>query len=282
MFAVLSIYGLSLSNLEGDSDARGRGRARDRASRSRRPSLTRRAAGGPRLAAARRCARGRPRGHRRRARPGDAQAEERLAAIDVVSRRPPENGHRGGARPAGRGSITGLKKFNENPGLALYKLQSNGYKFSWLLIPLSVPFVWLLFFWTRRLPFLRPYRLRHLFARLHVRCSASLLTILGFAGVAVGDPRAGGPVHPADPHLPPAEAGLLAALGERAAAHLPAGQFLLRSPPACSSCFCSGSARWAEIGPRNSTASCGRCGNAAQPFEREVDHDAVIHPVSRV
>jgi hypothetical protein len=32
----------------------------------------------------------------------------------------------------------------------LYKLQANGYKFSWLLIPLSIPFVWLMFAWRRR------------------------------------------------------------------------------------------------------------------------------------
>lgn len=44
----------------------------------------------------------------------------------------------------------GIEKLRENPSLALYKLQSNFYKFSWLLIPISVPFVWLLFFWTRR------------------------------------------------------------------------------------------------------------------------------------
>ena len=43
----------------------------------------------------------------------------------------------------------GLKKWKENPGLMLYKLQTNSYKFSWLLIPLSVPFMWLLFFWKR-------------------------------------------------------------------------------------------------------------------------------------
>ena len=43
-----------------------------------------------------------------------------------------------------------LNKWKSNPGLMLYKLQNNSYKFSWLLIPLSVPFVWLLFFWKRR------------------------------------------------------------------------------------------------------------------------------------
>jgi hypothetical protein len=43
-----------------------------------------------------------------------------------------------------------LEKWKKNPGLMIYKLQANGYKFSWLLIPLSLPFVWLLFAWKRR------------------------------------------------------------------------------------------------------------------------------------
>jgi hypothetical protein len=43
----------------------------------------------------------------------------------------------------------GLKHARENPGLLLYKLKSNGYKFSWLLIPLSLPFLWLMFWWRR-------------------------------------------------------------------------------------------------------------------------------------
>src|SRR5262245_38790807 len=43
----------------------------------------------------------------------------------------------------------GIKQINENPALLLYKLKTNGYKFSWALIPLSVPFLWLMFFWRR-------------------------------------------------------------------------------------------------------------------------------------
>jgi hypothetical protein len=39
------------------------------------------------------------------------------------------------------------KKAKENPSLLLYKLQNSAYKFSWALIPISVPFVWLLFLW---------------------------------------------------------------------------------------------------------------------------------------
>lgn len=44
----------------------------------------------------------------------------------------------------------GLRKANENPQLLLYKLQTNAYKFSWALIPISVPFLWLLFLHRRR------------------------------------------------------------------------------------------------------------------------------------
>ncbi len=44
----------------------------------------------------------------------------------------------------------GIAKANANPGLALYKFQSSAYKYSWALIPISVPFVALLFLWKRR------------------------------------------------------------------------------------------------------------------------------------
>jgi hypothetical protein len=37
-----------------------------------------------------------------------------------------------------------------NPELTLYKIKAASYKYSWALIPLSVPFVWLLFFWRRK------------------------------------------------------------------------------------------------------------------------------------
>jgi hypothetical protein len=57
---------------------------------------------------------------------------------------------KGGALTTGIRFIDhGIFKWRENPGLMAYKLQSNSYKFSWLLIPLSLPFVWLLFFWRR-------------------------------------------------------------------------------------------------------------------------------------
>lgn len=43
-----------------------------------------------------------------------------------------------------------LQAFRDNPGLALYKLQSYAYKYSWALIPISVPMLWLLFPFSRR------------------------------------------------------------------------------------------------------------------------------------
>jgi hypothetical protein len=42
-----------------------------------------------------------------------------------------------------------LKELKDNPSLAFYKLKIASYKYSWALIPLSVPFMWLLFFWLR-------------------------------------------------------------------------------------------------------------------------------------
>lgn len=51
---------------------------------------------------------------------------------------------------------TGNKKWDEkirhkleNPELAWYKIQNTAYKFSFLLVPISLPFLWLLFAWKR-------------------------------------------------------------------------------------------------------------------------------------
>lgn len=42
-----------------------------------------------------------------------------------------------------RGMRDALGEGAENQDLLLYKMKTNGYKFSWLLIPLSLPFMWL-------------------------------------------------------------------------------------------------------------------------------------------
>jgi hypothetical protein len=45
---------------------------------------------------------------------------------------------------------SGISKATKNPELTFYKVKTNAYKFSWALIPISVPFVWLLFPFSRR------------------------------------------------------------------------------------------------------------------------------------
>ena len=57
------------------------------------------------------------------------------------------------AAPApGAGGVMGRawREAKANPELVFFRLQTNAYKYSWLLIPISVPFVWLLFAWRRR------------------------------------------------------------------------------------------------------------------------------------
>lgn len=44
-----------------------------------------------------------------------------------------------------------IKHKLENPELAIYKFQNAAYKFAFLLVPISLPFLWLLFFWKRGL-----------------------------------------------------------------------------------------------------------------------------------
>ncbi len=43
-----------------------------------------------------------------------------------------------------------LDETSKNPELLFYKVKTNAYKFSWALIPISVPFVWMLFPFSRR------------------------------------------------------------------------------------------------------------------------------------
>jgi hypothetical protein len=89
---------------------------------------------------------------------GDARArlDQRIAAIDAdlaaLGRAAPlvvDPGEDGAVHTGWARLDHGLEKALKNPSLMLYKLQSNSYKFSWLLIPLSLPFVWLMFAWKR-------------------------------------------------------------------------------------------------------------------------------------
>jgi hypothetical protein len=61
-----------------------------------------------------------------------------------------EEGFKDNPLPDGNTLTEAIEHVRANPQLAIYKAQTNAYKFSWMLIPLSVPFVWLLFPFSRR------------------------------------------------------------------------------------------------------------------------------------
>lgn len=87
------------------------------------------------------------------------QAEEAKADAEAVAgpvRRATEQAEKdefvliSGAGPVNAWFNDAYRKAKTNPSLLLYKLQTNAYKFSWALIPISVPFLWLLFLHRRR------------------------------------------------------------------------------------------------------------------------------------
>ena len=111
-----------------------------------------------------------------------------------------------------------------NPELLLYKLKTNAYKFSWVLIPISVPFVWLLFPFSRRF---------HLYDHtVFVTYSLCFMMLLLMAGTLVGlvAPSIAqfALVHSADPHLSPARGHLRAHPLGRDMAGDPTGGLLVR------------------------------------------------------
>jgi hypothetical protein len=80
-----------------------------------------------------------------------AEADEQLKSLDAAAAQLKADPVEAKAPHTGWAALDhGIEKWQKNPSLMLYKLQSTSYKFSWLLIPLSLPFLWLLFFWKRQ------------------------------------------------------------------------------------------------------------------------------------
>jgi hypothetical protein len=73
----------------------------------------------------------------------------RAAAPKVDSAAPDAKSSRGAGSDEGWFAAA-YEKARSNPGLLIYKLQTNAYKFSWALILISVPFMALLFLWRWR------------------------------------------------------------------------------------------------------------------------------------
>lgn len=103
-----------------------------------------------------------------------AQAQRELDGLRTLQ----EKGIQGGTVEVAKGAPdwlrTGVMQAAQNPELLIYKLKTNAYKFSWALIPISVPFVWLLF------PFSRRYHLYdHTVFVTYSLCFMMLLLIAG-------------------------------------------------------------------------------------------------------
>jgi hypothetical protein len=100
--------------------------------------------------------------------PSDARidqqvAEAALSAFDKAARaKGAENTRSSASNDVGGSPIaaakieTGNKKLDEtlrhgfrNPELLFYKLKNTAYKFSFMLIPITLPFLWLMFFWRK-------------------------------------------------------------------------------------------------------------------------------------
>ena len=80
-----------------------------------------------------------------------------------------------------------IGKARKNPELLLYKVKSSAYKWSWAVIPLSVPFLWLLF------PFSRRFRLYdHTVFVTYSLCFMTLLVCVASIVAAIGLPALAG------------------------------------------------------------------------------------------
>jgi hypothetical protein len=75
-----------------------------------------------------------------------------------------------------------LKRAQANPDLLIYKLQSSAYKYSWLLIPISVPFIWLLFPFSRRFG-LYDHTVFVTYSLCFMTLLVVVLSLLGWAGM---------------------------------------------------------------------------------------------------
>ncbi|TCP36934.1 DUF3667 domain-containing protein [Sphingomonas sp. BK235] len=137
---------------------------------------------------------------RRRAAQGDRRALERIderlaeerATLKLLHRLDPDApsaaAGQGNGQDQGFSDIPTLdhaiRKFRANPDLATYKIQTYAYKYSWALIPISVPFLWLLFPFNRRFRFYDH--------TVFVTYSLCFMTLLAIAAMLLGAVGLGG------------------------------------------------------------------------------------------
>jgi hypothetical protein len=108
----------------------------------------------------------------------DGQIQGQRAAIEIMREVKAEGNNEGGDFSNITTLNGAVKSFRANPGLVAYKAQSFAYKYSWALIPISVPFLWLLFPFSRRF---------HIYDHtVFVTYSLSFMTLLGATAMVVG------------------------------------------------------------------------------------------------
>lgn len=115
-----------------------------------------------------------------------ADATRSRAIIADVSRLLPAD--EGAAPPAGADTSdtwfeAKFRHAKENPKLLLYKLKTSSYKFSWALIPISIPFLWLLFPFSRRVG-LYDHAVFTTYSLTFMSLLTITLALLGAVGVA--------------------------------------------------------------------------------------------------
>ncbi len=71
----------------------------------------------------------------------------------------------------------------QNPDLVLYKIQQKAYKLSFLLIPMSLPFIWILFFWKRDVK-IYDHIVFVLYSLSFMSLMFVLMSLIGLAGVS--------------------------------------------------------------------------------------------------
>lgn len=76
-----------------------------------------------------------------------------------------------------------LKIALDNPQLTLYKLKSSASKFSFLLVPLSLPFLWLMFFWKKDVT-MYDHGVFSLYALSFMALLVITVALLGMAGLS--------------------------------------------------------------------------------------------------
>jgi hypothetical protein len=77
---------------------------------------------------------------------------------------------------------TAINHAGKNPELLLYKMKSYAYKYSWALVPISLPFIWLLFFWRRDVG-LYDHAIFSIYSLSFMSLGVVVLTLLGRIGL---------------------------------------------------------------------------------------------------